>query len=78
MSWSGGEAYLEPHLLPVCCVCGLVRDDEAQAAPPRRVSWMTLEQYQTTYVTHPAPFLFTHTYCPVCLAKIRAAGRLCP
>lgn len=69
----GDDTYGIPRLLPVCCVCGLVRDDAAPHLPDlpaKRVSWMTLNDYRRATKTELACFHFTHTYCPDCLTQV--------
>ena len=55
------------RLLPVCCVCGLVRDELGR--PPEPVRGMTPQAYRDTSQMNPADRLLTHTYCPECLTK---------
>lgn len=65
------EAYAAPFLLPVCCVCGLIRDETGSL--PIRMSWVTPESYRRTHDVRSTNLLLTHTYCPDCLlqAQIR-------
>ncbi|BFU96698.1 MAG: protein of unknown function [Nitrospira sp.] len=65
----------EKSLLPVCCICGLIRvESEGPSAPER---WVTSRLYEETQQIDPRECLFTHTYCPTCyhkfMSKIRAA-----
>jgi hypothetical protein len=66
------EAPLAPSretlLLPVCCICGLIRD-ESEASLDHE-SWITEETYRNTHGVNPSDCLFTHTYCPACLAQV--------
>jgi len=65
------EAYMAPLLLPVCCVCGLIRDETGSL--PSRMSWVTPGSYRRTHHVRSTNLLPTHTYCPNCLlqAQIR-------
>ncbi len=45
------------RVIPMCCVCGKVRDDDGQ--------WMDLTQYMMLYMD----VLLSHTYCPTCFCK---------
>lgn len=65
------EAYTAPLLLPVCCVCGLIRDETGSL--PIRMSWVTPGSYRRTHNVRSTDLLLTHTYCPDCLlqAQIR-------
>jgi PAS domain S-box-containing protein len=47
-------------LLPVCCVCGKIRDDSAAA--PGAGDWERLDQYLCKH----SDTQFTHTFCPSC------------
>jgi len=53
--WSLGEKV--GKVIPMCCVCGRVRDDENR--------WMDLTQYMMLYMD----VLLSHTYCPRCFRK---------
>jgi hypothetical protein len=55
-------AYMAPLLLPVCCVCGLIRDETASL--PSRMSWVTPGSYRRTHNVHSTDLLFTYSYCP--------------
>ncbi len=44
-------------VLPVCCICGRVRDEENR--------WMDLPQYMMVHMG----ILLSHTYCPQCFKK---------
>ncbi|MFQ5877035.1 MAG: PAS domain S-box protein [Acidobacteriota bacterium] len=56
---------LYESLLPVCCVCGLIRDRAASVQG--QDVWRPLEEY----VRRHASARFTHTYCANCLAESR-------
>jgi hypothetical protein len=64
-----GDSFDEPLVLPACCVCGLIRDDR-KSVPPR-TTWITLKEYRHAYHVQSKELLFTHTFCPECLAQIR-------
>ncbi len=51
---------LYEKLLPVCCVCGKIRDDSHAA--PGSGDWERLDQYLSKH----SDTQFTHTFCPVC------------
>ncbi len=74
ISFPGGETYRMPQLIPVCCICGLVRNDES-APPHQSASWITLKAYRSTLAVSPVHFLFTHTYCPHCLRQVQEKVR---
>ena len=52
----------EMVLLPVCCVCRLIRDETRSS--PHRAHWVTKRMYRKTHGVNPADFPLTHTYCP--------------
>lgn len=56
-------------LLPVCCVCGLVRDEVDLHA--HRTLWITPKSYRKAHHIQVIDLLLTHTYCPACLRKAR-------
>lgn len=65
----GREARTTARLLPVCCVCGLIRDE--LGASPDSVHWMTARRYRETYEVNPTEYPHTHTYCPDCFTKVQ-------
>ena len=68
-----GETFIAPKILPVCCVCGLIRDESGFT--PGRGSWVTQRTYRKTHGVNPANFPLTHTYCPTCLTKVQKTMR---
>ncbi len=58
-------------LLPVCCVCGLVRDETDPLS--HRTLWVTPGSYRKTHHLHSINIPFTHTYCPACFRKAKAS-----
>lgn len=63
----------ETPLLPVCCLCGRIRDEIG--ASLERARWITQGTYRTTHGVNPADCLQTHTYCPGCLTQTMAKMR---
>ena len=61
------ETCTAPTLLPVCCVCGLIRDETGST--PGSDRWMTERMYRETHGINPADFPLTHTYCLTCFTK---------
>ena len=66
------EAPLAPRremlLLPVCCICGLIRDETGASLDYE--SWITEETYRNIHGVNPSDCLLTHTYCPACYARV--------
>jgi PAS domain S-box-containing protein len=56
---------LYEQLLPVCCVCGKIRDDQGRA--PGQGPWDRLDRYIASH----SDAKLTHTFCPECLAQYR-------
>jgi hypothetical protein len=52
----------ETPLLPVCCLCRLIRDEIGTSLDSAR--WVTQRTYRKTHGVNPADCLQTHTYCP--------------
>ena len=67
------EAFIAPMVLPVCCVCGLVRDDTRFSSG--RELWVTQRTYRKTHGANPADFPLTHTYCPKCFTKAQVTTK---
>ena len=61
------ETFIAPTLLPVCCVCGLIRDGTGFS--PGLDRWVTQRTYRETHGVNPTEL--THTYCPECFTKVR-------
>jgi hypothetical protein len=62
------ETFIAPMVLPVCCVCRLIRDKTESS--PDRERWVTQRTYRKTHGVNPADFLLTHTYCPECFTQV--------
>jgi PAS domain S-box-containing protein len=56
---------LYEQLLPVCCVCGKIRDDAGVA--PGQGAWDRLDYY----ISKHTDARLTHTFCPECLVQYR-------
>ena len=61
------ETFIAPTLLPVCCVCALIRDETGSSSDRER--WVTQRTYRQTHGVNPADFPLTHTYCLKCFTK---------
>lgn len=58
---------LYEQILPVCCVCGKIRDDQGVAAG--QGAWDRLDHY----ISKHTDAKLTHTFCPECLVQYRKA-----
>ncbi|MBK5281407.1 MAG: hypothetical protein JJE16_04900 [Nitrospiraceae bacterium] len=67
------EPFVAPMLLPVCCACGLIRDDTRFS--PSHDRWVTQRKYRETHGVNPAELAPTHTYCPECFTKVQDTVR---
>ena len=73
MATSSPQPDVAAQLVPVCCVCGLIRDEPG--SPPGHMSWVALRSYRKAHELHSTELLLTHTYCPDCLARAQARVR---
>ena len=64
------ETFIAPKMLPVCCVCGLIRDETGSS--PDRERWVTPRTYRMAHGVNPTEIALTHTYCPTCFRKTQA------
>jgi hypothetical protein len=53
-------------ILPICCVCGLIRDEDRVSG---REHWVTKQVYRQAHNTDPSACRLTHTYCPSCYTQ---------
>jgi hypothetical protein len=67
------QTFIAPMLLPVCCVCELIRDETGSS--PNRERWVTPRTYRRIYGVNPADFPLTHTYCLKCFTKVQDTTR---
>ena len=67
------ETFIVPTLLPVCCTCGLIRDETGST--PGLDRWVTQRTYRETYGVNPTELALTHTYCPKCFTKVQDTVR---
>jgi hypothetical protein len=67
------EMFVAPKVLPVCCVCNLIRDETENS--PDREYWVTPRTYRKTHGMNPADFPLTHTYCLKCFTKVQDTTR---
>jgi len=58
----------ETPLLPVCCLCRVIRDEIGPSLESAR--WVTQRTYRKTHGVNPADRLQTHTYCPGCFTQM--------
>ena len=63
------EIFVGPTLLPVCCLCGLIRDKTGSS--PGLDRWVTQRTYCEIHGVNPADSPLTHTYCPKCFTKVQ-------
>ena len=61
--------------IPICCVCGLARDDHGLTGMDRHESWCNLGSYLDRYGLRDSPYKLTHTYCPQCVDRYVPAGQ---
>ena len=67
------ETLIAPTLLPVCCNCGLIRDETRST--PGLDRWVTQRTYRENHGVNPTELALTHTYCPKCFTKVQDTVR---
>jgi hypothetical protein len=67
-----GAIAKEPFV-PICCVCGLVRDELGDTAGDE--SWSDLGSYLDRHGMRGADYKLTHTYCPICVHRYVSIGK---
>jgi hypothetical protein len=67
------ERVIAPSLSPVCCVCGLIRDESGYRPPHER--WVAQRMYRKTHGVNPTTRALTHNYCPNCFTKVQGTVR---
>lgn len=60
--------------IPVCCVCGLAREEGDPSAASIE-SWSEFDAYVTRHGLEGAEYKLTHAYCPVCVRQYVPAKR---
>jgi hypothetical protein len=63
----------EASMLPVCCRCGLIRDQTRVSLDCER--WVTRRAYLKTHGVNSANCVLAHTYCPSCFTKVMETTR---
>jgi hypothetical protein len=53
-------------ILPICCVCGLIRDEDRATGQEH---WVTKQAYRHAHNADPSAYRLTHTYCPSCYTQ---------
>lgn len=62
------QRFIAQTRLPVCCVCGLIRDETGYR--PHHERWITQRMYRKTHGVNPTTRALTHTYCPTCFTQV--------
>ncbi|MDP1768128.1 MAG: hypothetical protein Q8L74_04895 [Nitrospirota bacterium] len=60
---------MAPRLLPVCCVCARIRDEEESHQNLER--WVSPRTFRRLHGMNPNDFPLTHTYCPMCFMRVQ-------
>ena len=61
-------------LIPICCVCGLVRDEQEETEGRDSESWSDLGSYLDRHNLRGSEYKLTHTYCPICTQRYLSIG----
>jgi len=56
----------ENAIIPICCVCGLIREDSGSSNVE---SWITKQVFRQTHARDLSAYRLTHTYCPTCYTE---------
>ena len=67
------ETFVASRMLAVCCVCGLIRDENGLLLDHER--WVTPRTYRKAHGVSPADLPLTHTYCLTCFTKAQETTR---
>jgi hypothetical protein len=62
---AGMATVTETMILPICCVCGLIRADKES----KTESWVTKQVFRQTHGIDHSSCRLTHTYCPSCYTQ---------
>jgi hypothetical protein len=54
--------------IPVCCVCGLARED-GDPSGDNIECWSEFDEYLTRHGLHETAYRLTHAYCPICARR---------
>ena len=57
-----------PTFIPVCCVCGLARE-EGDSAGCTEESWSDFDAYLSRHGLRGTDYKLTHAYCPLCVQQ---------
>jgi hypothetical protein len=69
------SAIAKEPLIPICCVCGLVREPE-QPDGGDGESWSDLGSYLDRHGLRGSEYRLTDTYCPVCSSRYVPIGKM--
>lgn len=59
------DAAMDTMILPICCVCGLIRESSGSSTE----TWVTKKVFRQTHNMDASAYRLTHTYCPACYAE---------
>ena len=68
-------AIAKQPFIPICCVCGLVRDEAGELGGRDDESWSDLGSYLDRYGLRGSDYRLTHTYFPVCAHRYVSIGK---
>jgi hypothetical protein len=66
----------ETPLVPICCLCQLVRDETGASLDSAR--WVTQRTYRKKHGVNPTKLVLTYTYCPKCYHQVMDIMRAAP
>ena len=62
------NASATPTFIPVCCVCGLVREI-LDFSGSETECWSDFDAYLNRHGLQGTEYRLTHTYCPICMLQ---------
>jgi hypothetical protein len=69
------SAIANQPFIPICCVCGLVRDEAGETGNGDDEPWSDLGSYLDRHGLRGSDYKLTHTYCPVCMHRYVPMGK---
>lgn len=69
------SAIAKQPFISICCVCGLVRDDQGETGTGDDEVWSDLGSYLDRHGLRGSDYKLTHAYCPVCVHRYVSIGK---
>src|SRR5689334_1733832 len=69
------SAIANQPFIPICCVCGLVRDEQGEIGSGDGETWSDLGTYLDRHGLRGSDYKLSHAYCPVCEHRYMSIGK---